>query len=95
MSNKLQGLISFPAFAEQGSEHVYAKSSCLRAGDLMLQQVAATLLNRVTQAGPKDLANLSAGLIELQVFGYKLTNQQLQSIQNRSQQLESSRGKAR
>lgn len=59
----------------------------LVAGDLVLQQVAATLFSNIAQADPHDLASISAGLTEIQLLGYCLTDEQLQQILDRSQQL--------
>ena len=61
------------------------------AGDLVLQQVAATLFSNIGQADPQDLANISAGLTEIQLLGYGLTDDHLQLVLDRSQQLSNKR----
>ena len=63
--------------------------ACLNAGDLVLQQVAASLSSNVAEATPRDLANISVGLTEIQILGYRLTDDHLQHILDRSQQLSS------
>lgn len=69
--------------------HCYAQMACLNAGDLVLQQVAASLFSNVAEATPRDLANISVGLTELQILGYRLTDGHLRHILDRSQQLSS------
>lgn len=66
-----------------------AQVPCLHAGDLVLQQVAASVFSNVAEATPKDLANICKGLSEIQMLGYRLTDDQLQHILDRSQQLSS------
>ena len=67
--------------------HDCAQMACLHAGDLVLQQVAASLFSNVAEATPKDLANISVGLSGIQMLGYRLTDDHLQQILDRRQQL--------
>ena len=70
-----------------GSMQIGFNAICLDAGDLVLQQVAASLFSSVAEATPQDLANISVGLTEIQMLGYHLTDDHLQHILDRSQQL--------
>lgn len=71
--------------------HCFAQMACLSAGNLVLQQVAASLFSNIAEATPRDLANISVGLTEIQVLGFHLTNDHLQHIFNRRQKLSSKR----
>lgn len=64
---------------------------CLDAGDLVLQQVAATLFSNIGQATAQDLAKISAGLTEIQMLGYCVTDAHLQLVVDRSQVLSNKR----
>lgn len=71
----------------------HAQVPCLHAGDLVLQQVAASVVSNIAEATPRDLANISKGLTEIQMLGYRLTEDQMQHILDRSQQLSSKRAR--
>ncbi|KAL3148821.1 hypothetical protein ABBQ32_001701 [Trebouxia sp. C0010 RCD-2024] len=60
-------------------------------GDLVLQQVAATLFSNIGQATAQDLAKISAGLTEIQMLGYCVTDAHLQLVVDRSQVLSNKR----
>ncbi len=57
------------------------------AGNLVMQQTAASLLAAVKQADPRQLADITAGLTELQLLGYSISSKQLQQIHQRKTQL--------
>ena len=59
----------------------------LLAGDMLLQQMAAILLSSAAQADAKELADISAGLTELQILGYGVTSQHVEQVHSRSRHL--------
>lgn len=83
-------MVSFPGTVVEKTNFC-AQVRCLHAGDLVLQQVAASVFSNIAEATPRDLANISKGLTEIQMLGYRLSDDQLQHILDRSQQLSSTK----
>jgi len=63
----------------------------LYAGELVLQQTAASLLSVIALADLKQLVGITAGLTELRHLGYIIADEQLQQIYTRKDQLEAAR----
>ena len=59
----------------------------MHAGELVLQQAAASLLVSVNGANARQLADITAGLADLQCLGCTIAAEAVQQIRDRKKQL--------